>query len=147
MKPLSAEEAEAAPGQIRKALATIPGANFAINTFLTERIEETLSGYTAPVVVNIYGNDLDLLDHKAAEVAHVLAKVRGAADVQLPSPPGMPQLTVKLRGDDLERWGLTAVEVLDAVRTAYQGENVGQVYDGNRVFPSSSFSTNRAARI
>lgn len=135
LKPLSAAEAEAAPGEIRKALATIPGANFAINTFLTERIEETLSGYTAPVVVNVYGNDLDLLDRKAQEVAHVLAKVGGATDVQLQSPPGMPQLTIKLRRDDLERWGLTSVEVLDAVRTAYQGDNVGQVYDGNRVFP------------
>src|SRR6202012_5446006 len=39
------------------------------------------------------------------------------------------------RHDDLERWGLTSVDVLDAVRTAYQGDNVGQVYDGNRVFP------------
>ncbi|MCC5680891.1 efflux RND transporter permease subunit, partial [Klebsiella pneumoniae] len=86
-------------------------------------------------MVNIYGNDLDLLDRKAQEVAHVLAKVGGATDVQLQSPPGMPQLTIKLRRDDLERWGLTSVEVLDAVRTAYQGDNVGQVYDGNRVFP------------
>lgn len=135
LKPLSAEEAEAAPAEIRKALATIPGANFAINTFLTERIEETLSGYTSPVVVNIFGNDLDLLDRKAQEVAHVLEKVRGAADVQLQSPPGMPQLTIKLRHEDLERWGLTAVEVLDAIRTAYQGDQVGQIYDGNRVFP------------
>jgi CzcA family heavy metal efflux pump len=135
LKPIGAEEAEAAPTQIRNALAAIPGANFAINTFLTERIEETLSGYTSPVVVNIFGNDLDLLDRKVQEIAHVLEKVRGAADVQVQSPPGMPQLTVRLRHEDLERWGLTSVEVLDAVRTAYQGDEVGQIYDGNRVFP------------
>jgi Cu/Ag efflux pump CusA len=135
LKPISAEEAEIAPGEIRRALATIPGANFAINTFLTERIEETLSGYTSPVAVNIFGNDLDVLDRKADEVARVLQKVRGAADVQVQSPPGMPQLTIRLRHDDLERWGLTSVEVLDAVRTAYQGDEVGQIYDGNRVFP------------
>ncbi len=87
------------------------------------------------MVVNIFGNDLDLLDRKAQEVAHVLEKLRGAADVQVQSPPGMPQLTIKLRHEDLERWGLTGVEVLDAVRTAYQGDQVGQIYDGNRVFP------------
>ncbi len=135
LKPISAEEAEAAPAEIRKALSAIPGANFAVNTFLTERIEETLSGYTAPVVVNIFGNDLDLLDRKAQEVAHVLEKLRGAADVQVQSPPGMPQLTIRLRPADLERWGLTPIEVLDAIRTAYQGDKVGQIYDGNRVFP------------
>ncbi len=135
LNPISTEEAEAAPAEIRKALSVIPGASFAVNTFLTERIEETVSGYSASVVVNIFGNNLDLLDRKAQEVAHVLAKVRGAADVQVQSPPGMPQLTIKLRREDLERWGLTSVEVLDAIRTAYHGDRVGQIYEGNRVFP------------
>ena len=39
----------------------------------------------------------------------------------------------RLRGPDLLQWGFTPVEVLDAVRTAYQGAVVGQVYEGNRV--------------
>ena len=135
LKPLSGDETEAAQANIRKALAAIPGANFAVNTFLTERIEETLSGYTAPVVVNIFGNDLDLLDSKAREVAQVLAATPGAADVQVQSPPGMPQLTIRLRKGDLERWGIDPVDALDAIRTAYQGDTVGQTYEGNRVLP------------
>jgi Cu/Ag efflux pump CusA len=99
-----------------------------------ERIEETLSGYTASVVVNIFGNDLDLLDQKAQEIARVLGEVRGATDVAVQSPPGLPQLTIRLRKPDLERWGFDAVEVLDLVRTAYQGDIVGQTYEGNQVF-------------
>ncbi len=135
LKPLGGDQIEAAQSDIRRALAAIPGGNFAINTFLTERIEEVLSGYRAPVVVNIFGNDLDLVDRAARELAAVLGGVRGAADVQVRSPPGMPQLTIRLRREDLERWGLDPVDVLDAIRTAYQGETVGQSYDGNRVFP------------
>lgn len=46
----------------------------------------------------------------------------------------MPKLVVSLRKDDLLRWGFDAVEVLEAVRTAYQGEVVGHTYEGNRVF-------------
>ena len=137
LAPLSGEEAESAEGEIRKALAQFPGINFAIKTFLTERIEETLSGYTASVVVNIYGNDLDALDRKAREVAGVLAKVRGAADVLVQSPPGAPQVAVRLRKDDLTRWGFAPVDVLEALRTAYQGSVVGQTYEGNRVFDVS----------
>ena len=135
LKPLSGDEAEAAQADVRQAVVNIPGANFAVNTFLTERIEETLSGYTAPVVVNIFGNDLDLLDRKAQEVASILGAVPGAADVQVQSPPGMPQLTIRLRKPDLERWGLDAGNVLDTIRTAYEGDTVGQGYEGNRVFP------------
>ena len=118
-----------------RALAAVPGANFAVNTFLTERIEETLSGYMAPVVVNIFGNDLDVLDNKAREVAQILRAIRGAADVLVQSPPGMPQLTIRLRKADLERWGIDPVTALDGIRAAYQGDTVGQVYEGNRVFP------------
>jgi CzcA family heavy metal efflux pump len=132
--PLSGDDAEEAEEDIRKALAGFLGVNFAAKTFLSERIEETLSGFTAAVAVNIFGNDLDLLEQKAQEIARVLGDVAGAKDVQLASPPGLPQLIIRLRKDDLERWGFTAVDVLELVRAAYQGDVVGQAYRGNQVF-------------
>ena len=135
LKPLNGDEAEAVQADIRNRLAAIPGANFLVYTFLSERIDETLSGYTSPVVVNIFGDDLDVLDQKAREVARVVGAVAGAADVTLPSPPGLPQLTVRLRKADLQRWALDPVEVLEAIRTAYEGDTVAQTYEGNHVFP------------
>jgi hypothetical protein len=33
-------------------MAATPGATFSLKTFLTERIEEVVSGFTAPVVVS-----------------------------------------------------------------------------------------------
>jgi CzcA family heavy metal efflux pump len=135
LRPLSGGESEAIQGQIRARLAQIPGANFLVYSFLAERIDETLSGYGAPVVLNLFGNDLDVLEHKALEIARVLSSIPGAADVTLAAPPGMPQLGIHLRPADLERWGLDPLEALDAVRTAYQGDTLGQVYEGNRVFP------------
>jgi CzcA family heavy metal efflux pump len=132
--PLSGDDAEEAEEDIRKALAGFLGVNFAAKTFLSERIEETLSGFTAAVAINIFGNDLDLLDQKAQEIARVLGDVAGAKDVQLASPPGLPQLTIRLRKADLERWGFGAVDVLELVRAAYQGDIVGQAYRGNQVF-------------
>lgn len=132
--PQGEQEAELAQSEIRKALVQFPGVNFAVNTFLTERVEETLSGYTASVVINIFGNDLDTLDTKAQAVARVLANIPGATDIQIQSPPGTPQLVIRLRKGDMTRWGFDPVEVLDAVRTAYEGDVVGQTYEGNRVF-------------
>ena len=131
---LSGEQSEEAQIEMRKVLAGFPGANFALKPFLTERVEESLSGYTASVIVNIYGNDLNVLDETAQQVAQELNGIEGAAEVQLQSPPGLPQLTIRPRKADLERWGLNTVEVLDAIRTAYQGDIVGQTYEGSRVF-------------
>ncbi len=134
LKPIGGTAAEGAQAEVRGALTGFVGANFAVNTFLTERVDETLSGYTAPVVVNVFGHDLDKLDQSAQAIARVLGGLRGAAEVQVQSPPGLPQLTIRLRRADLERWGLDPVAVLDDVRVAYQGDVVGQTYQGEAVF-------------
>jgi CzcA family heavy metal efflux pump len=133
-RDLSGAESDEAQAAMRKVLSGFPGVNFALKPFLTERVEESLSGYTASVIVNIYGNDLDALDEAARSVARELVEVPGATEVQLQSPPGMPQLTIRQRKTDLERWGLDSVDVLNMLRAAYQGDVVGQSYEGNRVF-------------
>ncbi len=131
---LSGAELDEAQTEMRKVLAGFPGVNFALKPFLTERVEESLSGYTASVIVNLYGNDLDVLDETARDVAREMGQVPGATEVQLQSPPGLPQLTIRPRKADLERWGMDAVDVLNVLRGAYQGDVVGQSYEGNRVF-------------
>lgn len=108
------------------------GVNFAINTFLTERIEETISGYAASTVINIYGNDLDALDRDAKKIAAIVESTTGAEGVQLQSPPGTPQVVIRLRPDKLNVWGLQPVEVLDTIRAAYESVPIAQVYMGSR---------------
>ena len=108
------------------------GVNFAVNTFLTERIEETISGYAASTVINIYGNDLDALDRDAKKIAAIVESTDGAEGVQVQSPPGTPQVVIRLRPDKLNVWGLQPMEVLDTIRAAYEGAPIAQVYMGSR---------------
>ena len=110
-----------------------PGVSFGVNTFLTERIEETITGFAAPMVVTLYGADLDSLDRDALAVASALAGVPGAVDVQLQAPPGTPQLTVRLRHERIAALGMTPLQVLRAVSTAYEGATVGQIHKGTQV--------------
>lgn len=137
LKPLSGDEAEAAETQIRKTIANFPGVYFAVRRFLGERIEETVSGVTAEVVIKIFGDDLDVLDRKAKEVSQAVASVRGAASVQVESPPGSPRIVVRLRPDRLRQLDFRPVDVMEAVGTAYQGTAVAQAYQANRVFDVS----------
>src|SRR5450830_751543 len=109
------------------------GVNFAINTFLTERIEETISGYAASTVINIYGNDLDALDRDAQAVASVISSIKGATDILVQSPSGSPQLVIRLRPEKLAFWGLQPTEVLDNIRAAYESVPITQVYQGSHV--------------
>jgi CzcA family heavy metal efflux pump len=109
------------------------GVNFALNTFLTERIEETISGYAASQVINIYGHDLDALDRDAQAVAGVVASMPGAEDVLVQSPPGTPQISIRLRPEKLLQWGLHPTNVLDTIRASYESVPVAQVYERSRV--------------
>ncbi|MEY2410432.1 MAG: hypothetical protein QOF48_3102 [Verrucomicrobiota bacterium] len=133
LKAMPADEEEKMAGEIRKILEGFPGIQFEVLTFLGDRIGETLTGETAPVVINIFGDDLDALDAKSREVVKVLGHVEGAKDVQLKSPPGAPRMAIKLRSERLAQFGFRPVEILEAIQTAYQGTVVAQTYQGNRV--------------
>ena len=134
LKPMGKAKFDLAKKQIGDIVKKFPGWTTSIDTFLTERIGETISGYRAPVVVNIYGNDLNMLDQKASQAAGILSGIRGAAGVKLQSPPAAPELLVSLDKQELARWGFEPVQVLDAVHAAFAGMTVGQVFQGNRVF-------------
>ncbi len=136
LKPFHKMPASAS-SDVRSVLKRFPGAEFSVKTFLEDRIEETLAGYTSPVVVNIFGSDLDILDQAAQEVARVLRRVPRAAEVMIQSPPGTPQIRVRLQKENLALWGIGSTDALDAISTAFQGTRAGQIYEGNRVFDVS----------
>ncbi len=133
LKKMPAKEEAGVADEIRAVLKNIPGIQFEVLTFLGDRIGESLSGETAPVVVDVFGEDLDELDATARKVAHVLQGVSGAEEVQVKAPPGSPQVTIRLRQDRMTDLGFRPVEVLDALQTSWQGTVVGQVYHGNQV--------------
>lgn len=137
LRPLTGQAAIQSEAKVRTILSQFPGASFSTKTFLTERIEELSSGAKAQVAIRIFGDDLDVIDRKAREVLRTVEKIHGAVDAQIASPPGTPQLIVRLRQDRLLQFGFQPVSVLDAIQAAYQGTTVGQVYEANRVFDVS----------
>jgi CzcA family heavy metal efflux pump len=123
--------------KIRAVLDDFPGLLSEANTFLTERVEETISGYTSPVVINLYGNDLLALDDVALELATVLRSIKGATDVQLRSPPGTPLLDVRLDLPSLASAGILPLEVTHIIQSALKGQTVGTYYLENRAYEVS----------
>lgn len=133
LKPATGEDSDAIEGRIRGVLAMFPGATFKMNSFLAERMEETISGATAEVVVNVFGNDLNTLDSVGAQIQNALKKISGAVDTMIQSQPGAPEMVMRLKPGRLIQFGFEPLDVLDAIQTAYQGADVAQVFDGNRV--------------
>lgn len=133
LKPLGGDEEAAVAEEIRHTLEGIPGIQFEVLTFLADRIGESISGETSPVVINLFGENLDDLDAKAAEVVTALESVPGAAEVETKAPPGEPRIAIRLRPADLLAYGLRPVDTLDAIQMAYEGTIVAQIYRDNEV--------------
>ncbi|NOQ63604.1 MAG: AcrB/AcrD/AcrF family protein, partial [Methyloprofundus sp.] len=134
LKPLSGAQQQEVLEQLRDILSQFPGILFEANTFLTERVDETISGYTSPVVVNIYGHDLNLLDKKAQQVAAVMQTIAGATDVQLRSPPGTPLIQIQLNPQQMKYWGVQAANAMQTIQAAYSGYGVTKHLRGNRLY-------------
>jgi CzcA family heavy metal efflux pump len=117
---------------VREVFEAVPGSQSEVMTFLGDRIGESISGETAQVVVNLFGDDLDALDHAAADIEHVLTAQAGSTDVAIKSPPGSERLVIRLKHEALSALGFRARDVLEAIQTGYQGTEIGQLYEGTR---------------
>jgi CzcA family heavy metal efflux pump len=131
---------------LRDMLKDFPGVQSEVMTFLGDRIGETISGETAAVVVNVFGEDLDQIDGVARRISAELSVVKGNADVQVKAPPGAPVLAVHLRPERLTQFGFRPLEVLEAVETAFQGADVAQMVRGNRIHELAVILADEARR-
>ncbi|MCB1747578.1 MAG: efflux RND transporter permease subunit [Gammaproteobacteria bacterium] len=135
LEPMGGARQQDVLDALRAILARHAGLSFEANTFLTERIDETISGYTAPVVVNLFGRDLDRLDAKGRELAALVAAIPGARGVRLRASHTTPNLTIALDPARLARHGLDVAGVLGAVEAAYAGATVNELHRGTQRVP------------
>ena len=86
------------------------------------------------MAVKVFGDDLEVLKSRAAEVERVLKSIDGAADVSAEQVTGQPVLQIKVKQEELARYGLTAKVVLDLVESV-GSKPLGEVIEGQLRFP------------
>lgn len=111
-----------------------PGAAYSFSQPIQMRMQELMeAGIRSDIAVKLYGEDLNVLRDRANQIASVVQKVPGAADVRAERVAGLPYLRIRVRRDAIARHGLDADDVLDSVE-AIGGKPVGQVVEKNRRF-------------
>jgi cobalt-zinc-cadmium resistance protein CzcA len=111
-----------------------PGAVYSFSQPIQMRMQELMEGGSrSDIAIKLYGDDLDMLRQKADQIAAVVSKVPGAADVNVERVAGLPYLRIRLRREALARHGLDESDVLDTIE-AIGGKPVGDIVEGNRRF-------------
>ena len=127
----SQEELEEA---IREEIGEIPGVLTNFTQPIAMTVDELLEGVRAELAIKLFGDELDVLKQKADEIAAVVRKVPGAADLQVDQVTGTPQLLIQVDRQAIARYGINVSDVQDVIQAAVGGEVAGQIFEGIRRF-------------
>ncbi|GIW98902.1 MAG: resistance-nodulation-cell division divalent metal cation efflux transporter CzcA [Pirellulaceae bacterium] len=119
---------------IHKTLREMPGQRIAMTQPIEMRLNEMISGVRSDVAVKLFGDDFDVLVDKADEIQQVLRSIDGSADVAVEQVTGQPVLQIKIKQDEIARYGVSAKQVLDLVESLGTYP-VGEVFEGQLRFP------------
>jgi CzcA family heavy metal efflux pump len=121
--------------EIRERVTLLPGMNVTIGQPISHRIDHMLSGTRANVAVKIFGDDLATLRSLASRVQAAMRQVEGVVDLSTEQQTEIPTVSVRLDRAALARYGLPAGAAAETLATAFVGQQVGQVLEGQVAFP------------
>lgn len=120
--------------RIRKKMEAMVGNAYDATQPIEMRFNELIGGVRSDVAVKLYGEDLDVMARNAKEIAAVLKKVPGAADVRVAQTGGFPTFDIAFDRAAIARYGLTMEGVAGTVSAALGGRSAGQIFEGDRRF-------------
>ncbi len=115
---------------LREDFGSLPGMNIIVGQPISHRIDHMLSGSRANIAVKIFGQDLYELRNIAKQVEEVAVGVRGAVDVSVEQQADIPFLNIRFKREVIARYGLSVGEVAEAIETAFYGQTVSRVLEG-----------------
>jgi cobalt-zinc-cadmium resistance protein CzcA len=110
-----------------------PGVALGFSQPIELRVAELISGVRSDVAIKLFGDDLEVLQREANEIARVLSRVPGAADAKVEQVSGLPIMTAKINREAIARQGATADDVLSVIE-ALGGRQVGMIFEGEKRF-------------
>lgn len=121
-------------GGMEKIVSQFPGVNMVFTQPIEMRLNEMESGIRSDIGIKLFGDDFDELIRLSDEIQRVLLDVPGNSDISVDQITGQPELEITVDQSRVARYGVAAREVLDFVE-AIGGIRVGEVFEGQRVFP------------
>lgn len=128
----SAKTREELVAKMEEALVPLAGVKFEFQQPIQMRFNELLSGSKQDIAIKIFGDDLNVLAEKGAEVEKLISKIEGVEDINVEKVTGLAQVQVDYNRDRLAQYGLSVGEVNRILRTAFAGSQAGVVFDDEK---------------
>ncbi|MFM1912193.1 MAG: hypothetical protein RIR51_31, partial [Bacteroidota bacterium] len=119
------------------ALNVFPNINFEFTQPIQMRFNELIGGSKSDIAIKIFGEDLNILFNEASAFAKKIASVEGIGDLKVQQIDGIPQIFIKPNRKKLAQFGVSMDDINLYTRTAFAGENIGSVLEGEKRFDLS----------
>lgn len=106
----------------RQRLKGMPGVKI-----LVQESNNGPGGSSAPLVVNIEGPELEVLERLSGSIMQIVATVPGTRDVDTNWEAGRPELRLDINRERANAYGLSAAAIGKAIETAFRGSAVSQI--------------------
>jgi CzcA family heavy metal efflux pump len=123
-----------------------PGIFRDVQTYLKERIREVLTGSSEAITVRIYGQDLELLREKAAEVNERIGTVPGVVENHVEFQEEIPQIRVEVDLEAAEQHGIKPGDVRRAAAYMVAGEEAGDLFRAGKAYDVQLWTTPETRR-
>jgi cobalt-zinc-cadmium resistance protein CzcA len=120
---------------VRKELQdNFPGVTFNFSQYISDNVEEAVSGVKGENSIKVTGPDLKVNETKATQIMDVLSTVRGVTDIGTFRTLGQPQIQIVPDRTIAARYGLNSGDIDGIVQGLIGDVPVTQVYEGQKFF-------------
>jgi heavy metal efflux system protein len=130
----SAKTREELVDKMQEKLVVLAGVKFEFQQPIQMRFNEFMSGSKQDIAVKIFGDDLNILAEKAADVEKIIKVIDGVAEINVEKVTGLAQVQVEYNRDRLAQYGLSIDDVNRVLRAAFAGSQAGVVFDEEKRF-------------
>jgi Cu/Ag efflux pump CusA len=111
-----------------------PGVSGQVQTFLSKKLREGLTGTDEAISVRVYGHDLGIIRAKAEEIQQLLSHVEGVQDPRVEPQDEQATIEVEVDLDKARNHGLKPGDVRRAASALTAGITVGALFEEQKVF-------------
>ena len=114
--------------------ASYPGMRGRVETYLSKKMREALTGNDDALTVRVYGHNLDILSAKAEEIRVMLSKIRGIENPRVEQQTLEPSIEVQVDIDKAAKHGLKPGDIRRATSAIVGGITVGSLFHEQKIF-------------
>jgi heavy metal efflux system protein len=120
--------------RVEKIVGALPGNSYEFTQPIQMRFNELLAGVRGDVAIKVFGDEFEPMLRSANQIAAVLRRLEGAADVRVEQTTGLPFLEIAVNKAEIARRGLSLSAVQELIGAAVGGREAGVVFEGDRRF-------------